>query len=88
MRHLPARAFDNGVFIVACNQTGPNGSGLTFPGLAVILGPDGRVLAETTAGTDGLLIADLASEDLAAVRQHPMRYFLPRRRPDLYLGRE
>jgi predicted amidohydrolase len=88
MRHLPARAFDNGIFIVACNQTGTNGSGLSFPGIAVILGPDGRVMAETTAGTEGLLIADLKAEDLAAVRQHPMRYFLPNRRPDLYPGRE
>ena len=28
MRHLPARAFDNGLFVVACNQTGDNGNGL------------------------------------------------------------
>jgi predicted amidohydrolase len=89
MRHLPARAFDNGVFIVACNQTGANGGGLTFPGLAMVIGPDGRVLAETTAGTEGLLIADLKAENLAAVRQHPMRYFLPHRRSDLlHLRRE
>jgi len=83
MRHLPARAFDNGVFIVACNQTGTNGRGLSFPGLAIIIGPDGRVMAETTAGTESLLVADLKAEELAAVRQHPMRYFLPNRRPDL-----
>ena len=83
MRHLPARAFDNGVFIVACNQTGTNGAGLSFPGIAIILGPDGRVMAETSAGTEGLLIADLKAEELAAVRQHPMRYFLPHRRSDL-----
>ena len=83
MRHLPARAFDNGVFIAACNQTGTNGGGLTFPGLAMVIGPDGRVIAETTAGAEGLLIADLKAEDLAAVRQHPMRYFLPHRRSDL-----
>jgi N-carbamoylputrescine amidase len=83
MRHLPARAFDNGVFVVACNQTGVNGNGLRFPGIAVILGPDGRVMAETTAGTESLLVADLKAEDLAAVRRHPMRYFLPNRRPDL-----
>jgi predicted amidohydrolase len=89
MRHLPARAFDNGVFIVACNQTGANGGGLTFPGLAMVIGPDGRVITEITAGTEGLLIADLTSEGLAAVRQHPMRYFLPHRRSDLlHLGRE
>ena len=88
MRHLPARAFDNGVFIVACNQTGTNGGGLSFPGVAMVIGPNGRVLAESTTGVEGLLIADLKAEELAAVRQHPMRYFLPHRRPDLYLGRD
>ena len=83
MRHLPARAFDNGVFIVACNQTGDNGAGLSFPGVAMVIGPNGRVLAETSTGAEGLLIADLKAEDLAAVRRHPMRYFLPHRRSDL-----
>jgi N-carbamoylputrescine amidase len=84
MRHLPARAFDNGVFVVACNQTGDNGAGLTFPGLAVAIGPDGRVIATETGGQEGLLVADLDADRLAAVRSHPMRYFLPNRRPDVY----
>ncbi len=81
MRHLPARAFDNGLFVVACNQTGENGSGLAFPGNAVVIGPDGRPLAQYDAGEEGLLVVDLVAEDLAAVRSHPMRYFLPNRRP-------
>jgi N-carbamoylputrescine amidase len=84
MRHLPARAFDNGVFVVACNQAGDNGAGLTFPGLAVVIGPDGRVVAAVTDGQEGLLIAELDARLLSAVRRHPMRYFLPNRRPDMY----
>ncbi|MCU0560918.1 MAG: nitrilase [Desulfobacterales bacterium] len=83
MRHMPARAYDNGVFIVACNQTGANGAGMTFPGVAVAIGPDGRVLADYVNDREGLLIAELKAEDLAAVRGHPMRYFLPRRRTDI-----
>jgi N-carbamoylputrescine amidase len=83
MRHLPARAYDNGVFVVACNQTGDNGAGITFPGVAVAIGPDGRVLVEQAENREGLMIADLKAEDLAAVRRHPMRYFLPRRRSDI-----
>jgi predicted amidohydrolase len=83
MRHLPARAFDNGVFVVACNQTGENGAGLTFPGAALALGPDGRILAQCTADGEAMMIADLNREELRAVRRHPMRYFLTRRRPDL-----
>jgi N-carbamoylputrescine amidase len=84
LRHLPARAFDNGVFVVACNQAGDNRTGLTFPGVAVVIGPDGRVVATDFGGREGLLVADLDAGLLAAVRSHPMRYFLPHRRPDIY----
>ncbi len=84
MRHLPARACDNGVFIVACNQTGENGNGLQFPGLSVIIGPSGNLITKDITGKEGLLIADLRAEDLDAVRGHRMRYFLPHRRPEVY----
>jgi N-carbamoylputrescine amidase len=84
MRHLPARAFDNGLFVVACNPLGDNGAGLEFPGVALAIGPDGRVLAERCAGDEGLLVVDLDAAALQAVRRHPMRYFLPNRRDRLY----
>jgi len=88
MRHLPARAFDNGVFVVACNQAGDNGAGLTFPGLAVVIGPDGRVIVADVGGREALLVADLDLGRLAAVRRHPLRYFLPNRRPNIYRLKE
>jgi len=84
MRHLSARAFDNGVFIVACNQVGKNQKGLEFPGLAVIIGPSGNIVKEKIIGREGMLVADLTEDDLSRVRDHKMRYFLPHRRPDLY----
>ncbi len=84
MRHLPARAFDNGLFVVACNPVGDNGAGLEFPGVALAIGPDGRVLAKRCAGDEGLLVVDLYAAELQAVRRHPMRYFLPHRRQNLY----
>ena len=84
LRHLTARAFDNSVFIVACNQVGKNQNGLDFPGLAVAVGPSGKILAKDTTGGEGMLVADLKSADLSAVRNHRMRYFLPNRRPELY----
>ena len=83
-RHLPARAFDNGIFIVACNQSGVNGGGLDFPGLAVAYGPDGRLIKSDLTGKEGLLVTTLRSAQLGYVRNHRMRYFLPRRRPHLY----
>jgi len=88
MRHLPARAFDHGVFVVACNQTGDNCSGMEFPGLAVVLGPDGKIVAESIGNRESLLIAELNAQSLSRVRTHPMRYFLPRRRPEIYLKKE
>jgi N-carbamoylputrescine amidase len=84
MRHLSARAFDNGVFIVACNQVGKNQKGLEFPGLAVIIGPSGNIAKDKIIGREGMLVADLTEDDLSRVRHHKMRYFLPHRRPDLY----
>ncbi len=84
MRHLTARAYDNGVFIVACNQTGDNLKGLSFPGNAVIIGPSGDILDQSLSGKEGILVTDLKAADLSRVRNHKMRYFLPNRRPELY----
>ena len=84
MRHLPARAFDNSLYVVACNQSGDNHGGLRFPGIIVILDPSGRIIKKDTGGRENMVVADLKGEQLAAVRNHRMRYFLPNRRPELY----
>ncbi|MBW1798598.1 MAG: nitrilase [Deltaproteobacteria bacterium] len=84
LRHLPARAFDNGVFVVACNQVGETTEGLSFPGVAVVLGPDGRLLAKYVGKREKVLFAELGAGMLRDVRTHRMRYFLPERRPQLY----
>lgn len=84
MRHLPGRAFDNGVFVVAVNQVGDTEGGFDFPGAIVILGPDGREMAHYAGKEEKIVFARLRNEDLDAVRRHRMRYFIPRRRPDLY----
>lgn len=84
LRHLTARAFDNGVFVVACNQVGDSDEGLSFPGVAVVVGPDGQVLTKYTGEEETILYAILDSEMLTDVRQHRMKYFMPSRRPELY----
>jgi N-carbamoylputrescine amidase len=63
MRHLPARAFDNGLYVVACNQTGNNQSGLNFPGLSVILDPAGRVIKKNIGGKEDMIVADLKADE-------------------------
>lgn len=85
MRHLPARASDNGLFVIACNPCGDNGAGLLFPGVTVVIGPSGNIMASHTVNSEHMLIANLTAEELNAVRGHPMRYFLPHRRPDLVI---
>ena len=84
MRHLAARAFDNSLFVVACNQIGENEKGLYFPGISLIIGPSGNVIEKNLSNTENLMITDLKSEALNWVREHRMRYFLPNRRPELF----
>ncbi len=84
MRHLPARAFDNGLFVIACNQTGDNENGLRFPGNAMALSPSGEIIDTRLSGDSGLLVADLMVDQIRHVRSHRMRYFFPNRRPGLY----
>jgi predicted amidohydrolase len=84
MRHLPARAFDNSLYVVACNQTGENQNGLRFPGIIVILDPSGRIIKKDIGEKEKMVIADLKARKLAAIRNHRMRYFLPNRRPEIY----
>ena len=83
MRHLTARAYDNGMYIAAVNQTGKNGGGLEFPGLALCIGPDGNLVSKNTDGREAFHIIDLDPKALDRVRSHQMRYFLPNRRAGL-----
>jgi N-carbamoylputrescine amidase len=84
LRDLLARAFDNGLFIVACNQVGENGAGLLFPGVIMILSPAGKILHQYTGSKEKMIIAELKGSDLAKVRKDRMRYFIKYRRPELY----
>ena len=84
MRHLTARAFDNGVFIAAVNQTGDNTGGLVFPGIALLIGPDGNIVSKFIDPEEKIHFVDIDLTTLERVRSHKMRYFLPNRRSDLF----
>ena len=84
LRHLRARAFDNGLYIAALNQTGDNGKGLYFPGICLLIGPDGNVVYKSIDDSEGVHIVTIEKTVLSTVRSHPMRYFLPNRRTDLF----
>jgi predicted amidohydrolase len=84
LRHLPSRAFDNGLYLVACNQVGQGEKDLLFPGIILALNPSGRVM-ETYCGTkDKMVLVDMKASEIEEVRSHRMKYFLPHRRPELY----
>jgi N-carbamoylputrescine amidase len=84
LRHLPGRAFDNAIFVVACNQVGKTREGFTFPGVTVALNPVGHLMESYCGNREEMLIVDFKKSELEAVRNHRMKYFLPHRRPELY----
>jgi len=61
MKHLPARAYDNGVFIGAVNAVGDNGTGLVFGGGIMIFDPKGNVIAEHFSNEDSVITIRLSS---------------------------
>ncbi|UJW31616.1 nitrilase family protein [Saccharothrix sp. AJ9571] len=80
MRWLPARAHDNGLFLVFSNGVGRDDDEVRT-GNAMVLDPYGRILAETWAAGDRLVLADL---DLGLVPLSTGRRWLAGRRPELY----
>ncbi len=84
LRHLPSRAFDNGVFVVACNQVGKTGEGFFFPGVILALDPQGRVLESYSGNEETMVLVELKAKVLQETRGHRMKYFIPRRRSALY----
>lgn len=80
MRWLPSRAHDNGLFLVFSNGVGRDDDEVRT-GNAMILDPYGRILAETSAADDAMVLADL---DLDLVPMSSGRRWMAARRPELY----
>lgn len=80
LRWLPARAHDNGLFVVFSNGVGVDGDEIRT-GNAMILDPYGRILVETWRAADDIVIADL---DASLLPSSTGRRWLRARRPELY----
>ena len=80
MRWLPARAHDNGLFLLFANGVGED-DGEVRTGNAMILDPYGRILAESRAIHDDMVMADL---DLDLLALSTGRRWIRGRRPELY----
>jgi predicted amidohydrolase len=80
LRWLPSRAHDNGVFVVFANGVGVDDDEIRT-GNAMILDPYGRILTETWAAADAMVVADL---DGTLLEQATGRLWIAARRPELY----
>lgn len=65
---LRARAIEDQCYVAAAAQWGTHASGRETHGHSMIVDPWGRVVAQRDAG-DGVLVADIDLEELAAVRK-------------------
>jgi predicted amidohydrolase len=80
MRWLPARAHDNGMFLLFSNGVGVDDDEVRT-GNAMVLDPYGEVLAETGRAGDDMVVADLDAE---VIPTSSGRRWLTARRPELY----
>ena len=80
MRWLPARAHDNGLFLVFSNGVGPDDDEVRT-GNAMILDPYGRILTETCKAGDEMIAADL---DASLRERCTGARWIRARRPELY----
>lgn len=77
---LPARAHDNGLFLIFSNGVGIDGDEIRT-GNAMILDPYGRIIAETWKANNEMIVADLK----AALRDNCIGIrWIKTRRPELY----
>ena len=82
MRWLPARAHDNGLFLIFSNGVGQDDDEVRT-GNSMVLDPYGGVLAETWKADDAIVSAEL---DFSMQDSSTGRRWLKSRRPDLYGG--
>lgn len=80
MRWLPARAHDNGVFYLFSNGVGQDDDEVRT-GNAMVIDPYGRIVAESQAVEDDMVVADL---DLTLLPLSTGRRWITGRRPELY----
>ena len=80
LRWLPARAHDNGMYILFSNGVGRDDDEVRT-GNAMIIDPYGEIIVESTAIEDDMVVADL---DAGILESSSGRRWLHARRPELY----
>lgn len=86
-RYLPARAYDNNCFVVACNlqqKSKLQNSERNFPGLSLILAPKGKVLQQTISEEKGFVVVDVDLAEIERIKQSRMAHFNKEKRVELF----
>ena len=78
---LSTRAYENQIYVAACNKAGVEGN-WEFGGRSLVIDPLGKVIAEAGSREDEIITAEL---EIGAVHEaRKTRFTLRDRRPDLY----
>lgn len=80
MHWLPARAYDNGIYLVYANPVGVDADTIK-PGNAMIIDPFGEVMVESHALGDDVVVGLLTPEK---IEESGGRRYIRARRPELY----
>jgi N-carbamoylputrescine amidase len=78
---LRVGGFHNGYFTALCNRVGKEEC-LTFEGKSYVTAPDGRILAQSPALQDDILVVEIDLSECSD--SHARKYFFPDRRPEIY----
>lgn len=81
-----ARAYDYSTYAIYADAVGETEAGEWFPGYVAVFGPDGEVVAESVAGEEAMVIADLDPERQDRCRREWVGHYrsLADARPELY----
>lgn len=85
LKYYTSRAYDNGMFVVDCNQAGAAGPAANHAGGILIFDPDGDIVAEsqTEIIEDDMVICELRA-DAYDSRRRSRCFNLQTRRPEIY----
>jgi predicted amidohydrolase len=83
-RYMGARAYDNMMYVAACNHVQPLGNGDCSGGIGVWDYRTGELVAHRTEAGEGMLFSDLDLYGVSRTRAQGRAYYLCDSRPELY----
>ncbi len=79
---LQIRAYDNSLFVMACNATGFNAAGKPYAGFSTIISPRGEEIISACGYDQGYCISDVDITEIDRIKKSKMGYFSSIKRRD------